>query len=216
MKPIENVNVFSNPDYGIAPSELAAILAEIPSNVKLAVDSHYNLNLISGDEIVGKVYLSNKLGFTGLDRLATSIQLPQSTVSQVERDPGSTGGTEATFNAETKTFSGTIDYYEAGQGGGGNPLAGNYVGVKVTAPEGVVVNPATATFTYIKASGEKVTLVNGVTPWLDGDNFVYYYPLVNTRRVFEVTIDWDGTGVYSKPETIVITVAADATLSPAA
>jgi hypothetical protein len=213
MKPIENFNVFSKPDYGVAPSELATILAEIPSDVMLAVDSHYNLNLIRAGEVVGKVYLTNKLGFSGLDRLATSITLPQVTVSTVEAE--GTGGTGATFNATTKTFSGTIDYYDAEHGGGGNPLAGNYVGVKITAPEGVTVNPATATFTYINAKGQKVTLVNGVTPWLDGDNYVLYYPYVNTRRVFEITIDWDGTGTTYKPETIVITVADNATLTPA-
>ncbi len=134
---------------------------------------------------------------------------PVETVSTVERDPGNTGGLSAVFYAETNTFSGTIDYYE--EASGFPPAAGNYVGVKITAPEDVVVDSQNATFSYTSYAGEYKTLTG--SEWLDGDNYVYYYPLVtDVPDEFTVVIDWDGEGTVYAEETIVIRVADGAIL----
>lgn len=139
---------------------------------------------------------------------------PVETESIVVRN--STGGAESTFNADTLTFGGTIAYYLANSSSEGNPPTdGNYVGVTITAPEGVTVDQDKATFTYTNQAGTETTLVNGDTEWLDGENYVNYYPKVTAeRKEFTVVIDWDGEGTAYAPEAITITVA-DATLAPA-
>ena len=127
--------------------------------------------------------------------------------STVTRDPGNTGGAGASFDAATNTFSGTIDYYPAASGF--PPTAGNYVGVKITAPTDITVDQTYATFKYINQSGVETTLTG---TWLDGDDFVYYYPKVTeVPQCFTVKIDWDGSDGYEE-ETIIINVAADAVL----
>lgn len=123
--------------------------------------------------------------------------------SVVTRDPGNTGGDNLIFNSTTRSFSGTIDFYAAN--GNTPPLSGHYVGIQITAPASVTVDQQNATFTYTNAAGQEVTLVNGTDTWLDGENYVYYYPLVTPQRnSFTVVIDWDGNGTAYTAETIVI------------
>jgi len=140
------------------------------------------------------------------------VPTPVTTRSTVTRDPGNTGGAGAIFDEESRTFSGTIAFYEAGADGN-PPVCGNYIGVQITAPAGVTVDKTRATFTYTDASGNTTTLTG--SEWLDGDNYVYYYPRVtDPGQVFTVVIDWDGSGRRYAPETITIKVAEEAVLEP--
>ena len=210
MKPQEQVNMFSNPERGISPAELIDALKEIPNDVTLLCSKVMNINLVKDGAVVGRVELNNHVAASG-SRLVADIPMLQETKSLVtKRD--TTGGAQVTFDQDTLVFGGTIDYYPATDDGT-PPLAGNYVGVKITAPEGVTVDTTNATFTYVNALGERVTLVNGETPWLDGDDFVVYYPLVDGyRRVFEVEINWNP--LLYKTEYFKITVSDEATLAP--
>ena len=210
MKPQEQVNMFSNPERGIRPSELINVLKEVPDNVTLLCSKVLNINLVKDGAVVGRVELNNHVA-TSDSRLVADIPMLQETKSLVTKTD--TGGAQVTFDQDTLVFGGTIDYYTADEDGGTPPLAGNYVGVKITAPEGVTVDTTNATFTYVNALGERVTLVNGETPWLDGDDFVVYYPLVDGyRRVFEVEINWNP--LLYKTEYFKITVSNEATLAP--
>lgn len=136
----------------------------------------------------------------------TANEIVKSTVVRT-----STGGTEATFNKETLTFSGKIDYYLKSCSSENNPPSdGNYVGVRITAGDGVTVDADKATFKYNNQAGEETTLTS---TWLDGDNYVDYYPKVTAeRRTFTVVIDWDGEGETYAPETFEIKIANDAEL----
>lgn len=208
MKPQEQVNMFSNPERGISPAELIDALKEVPNDVTLLCSKVLNINLVKDGAVVGRVELNNHVA-TSDSRLVADIPMLQETKSLVSKT--STGGAQATFDQDTLVFGGTIDYYAA-DGNGTPPRAGNYVGVKITAPEGVTVDTTNATFTYVNALGERVTLVNGETPWLDGDDFVVYYPLVDGyRRVFEVEINWNP--LLYKTEYFKITVSDEATLA---
>ena len=210
MKPQEQVNMFSNPERGISPAELIDALKEIPNDVTLLCSKVMNINLVKDGAVVGRVELNNHVAASG-SRLVADIPMLQETKSLVTRRT-STGGEQATFDQDTLVFGGTIDYYTADEDGT-PPLAGNYVGVKITAPEGVIVDKTNATFTYVNARGERVTLVNGETSWLDGDDFVVYYPLVDGyRRVFEVEINWNP--LLYKTEYFKITVSDEAILAP--
>lgn len=214
MEAIENVNKFSNLERGICRAELVDILNEIPNDISLVCSKLSNIDLVKDGTIVGRVELNNRLGFRGKDRLSTTSKMLQEIHSVVTTD-GITGGDGVTFDSETYVFSGVIAYAE-GQESGFPPVGGNYVGVQITAPDGVVIDKQNAKFTYINRRGEKVTLVHGETPWTDGENFVWYYPLIEgNRRVFEIEIDWDGTGRYYKPELITITVSNEAILESA-
>jgi len=209
MKPQEQVNMFSNPERGISPSELVNVLKEVPDNVTLLCSKVLNINLVKNGTIVGRIELNNHVA-TSDSRLVADIPMLQETKSLVSKT--STGGAQVTFDQDTLVFGGTIDYYTADEDGT-PPLDGNYVGVKITAPEGVIVDKTNATFTYVNALGERVTLVNGDTPWLDGDDFVVYYPLVDGyRRVFEVEINWNP--LLYKTEYFKIRVSDEATLVP--
>lgn len=211
MKPQEQVNMFSNPERGISPSELISVLKEIPDNVTLLCSKVLNINLVKNGTIVGRVELNNHVA-TSNSRLVADIPMLQETKSLVTKTD--TGGAQVTFDQDTLVFGGTIDYYTADDDNKTPPVAGNYVGVKITAPEGVIVDKTNATFTYVTARGERVTLVNGETKWLDGDNFVVYYPLVERyRRVFEVEINWNP--LLYKTEYFKITVSDEAELAPA-
>lgn len=208
MKPQEQVNMFSNPERGISPAELIDALKEIPNDVTLLCSKVMNINLVKDGAVVGRVELNNHVAASG-SRLVADIPMLQETKSLVTRTI--TGGEQATFDQDTLVFGGTIDYYPAGADGN-PPVAGNYVGAKITAPEGVIVDKTNATFTYVNAQGERVTLVNGETPWLDGDDFVVYYPLVDGyRRVFEVEINWNP--LLYKTEYFKITVSNEAILA---
>lgn len=209
MKPQEQVNMFSNPERGISPAELIDALKEVPNDVTLLCSKVLNINLVKDGAVVGRVELNNHVA-TSDSRLVADIPMLQETKSLVSKT--STGGEQVTFDQDTLVFGGTIDYYTA-EVDGTPPLAGNYVGVKITAPEGVIVDTTNATFTYVNALGERVTLVNGETPWLDGDDFVVYYPLVDGyRRVFEVEINWNP--LLYKTEYFKITVSDEAILAP--
>lgn len=209
MKPQEQVNMFSNPERGISPAELIDALKEIPNDVTLLCSKVLNINLVKDGAVVGRVELNNHVATSG-SRVAADIPMLQETKSLVSKT--STGGEQVTFDQDTLVFGGTIDYYTADEDGT-PPLDGNYVGVKITAPEGVEVDTTNATFTYVNALGERVTLVNGETPWLDGDDFVVYYPLIDGyRRVFEVEINWNP--LLYKTEYFKITVSNEATLAP--
>lgn len=211
MKPQEQVNMFSNPERGISPSELINALKEVPNDVTLLCSKVLNINLVKDGAVVGRVELNNHVA-TSDSRLVADIPMLKETVSTVERDPGSTGGDQVTFDETTNTFSGTIAYYQADEGGF-PPTAGNYVGVQITPPEGTEVDRDTATFTYVNAKGKRTTLVNGTNAWLEEDgDYVWYYPLVNgSRRIFEIEINWNP--LKYKSELIVITVADDAVLA---
>lgn len=129
---------------------------------------------------------------------------PAKTISIVARDPGSTGGSDLNFDAATNTFSGAIDFYAA-DASVGRIEAGNYIGVQITAPESVAVDREKASFTYTNASGNQILIGS---QWLDGDDYVYYYPRVTeVNQEFVIVIDWDGSGMAYAPETIVIKVA---------
>lgn len=209
MKPQEQVNMFSNPERGISPSELINALKEIPNDVTLLCSKVMNINLVKDGAVVGRVELNNHVA-TSNSRLVADIPMLQETKSIVTKT--ATGGAQVTFDQDTLVFGGTIDYYTATDGGN-PPLDGNYVGVKITAPEGVIVDKTNATFTYVNARGERVTLVNGETQWLDGDDYVVYYPLVDGyRRVFEVEINWNP--LLYKTEYFKITVSNEAILAP--
>lgn len=87
------------------------------------------------------------------------------------------------------------------------------MGVKIIAPADVTVDTTNATFKYTNQDGDLATLTG---TWLDGDKFVYYYPLVTAeKKSFTVVIDWDGSGTAYAEETITINVASDATLEAA-
>lgn len=209
MKPQEQINMFSNPERGISPSELINALKEVPDNVTLLCSKVLNINLVKDGAVVGRVELNNHV-VTSDSRVVADIPMLQETKSLVSKT--STGGAQVTFDQDTLVFGGTIDYYTADEDGT-PPLSGNYVGAKITAPEGVTVDTTNATFTYVNALGERVTLVNGETPWLDGDDFVVYYPLIDGyRRVFEVEINWNP--LLYKTEYFKITVSDEATLAP--
>lgn len=209
MKPQEQVNMFSNPERGISPAELIDALKEIPNDVTLLCSKVLNINLVKDGAVVGRVELNNHVA-TSDSRLVADIPMLQETKSLVTKTD--TGGAQVTFDQDTLVFGGMIDYYTAGADGN-PPLSGNYVGAKITAPEGVIVDKTNATFTYVNALGERVTLVNGETPWLDGDDFVIYYPLVDGyRRVFEVEINWNP--LLYKTEYFKITVSDEAILAP--
>ncbi len=174
-------------------------------NNLVTTNVHYAVKLVNTDGIAVIEHIVSKEA-----TLAPDIPMLQETKSSVTKT--STGGAQVTFDQDTLVFGGTIAYYTAGEDGN-PPVAGNYVGAKITAPEGVEVDKTNATFTYVNALGERVTLVNGETPWLDGDDFVIYYPLVDgSRRVFEVEINWNP--LLYKTEYFKITVSDEATLAP--
>ena len=210
--PIEGVNIFSNPERGIRPSELIKALQEIPDDISLVCSKVLNINMIKDNVTVGRIELNNFITGIENNRVVADISMLQETFSTVERDPGSTGGDQVTFDETTNTFSGTVAYYEADEGGF-PPTAGNYVGVQITPPEGTEVDRNTATFTYVNAKGKKTTLVNGTNAWLEEDgDYVWYYPLVDgSRRIFEIEINWNP--LKYKSESIVITVSDDAVLA---
>lgn len=210
--PIEGVNIFSNPERGIRPSELIKTLQEIPDDITLVCSKVLNINMIKDNVSVGRIELNNHITGIENNRVVSDVDMLKEVKSTVERDPGATGGDQATFNDETYTFGGTIAYYEADEGGF-PPTAGNYVGVQITPPEGTEVDRNTATFTYVNAKGKKTTLVNGTNAWLEAEgDYVWYYPLVNgSRRIFEIEINWNP--LKYKSESIVITVSDDAVLA---
>ncbi len=167
-------------------------------NNLVTTNVHYAVKLINTD------------GIAVIEHIVSKEATLQETKSLVTKT-AITGGAQVTFDQDTLVFGGTIAYYPAGADGN-PPVAGNYVGVKITAPEGVIVDTTNATFTYVNALGERVTLVNGETPWLDGDDFVIYYPLVDgSRRVFEVEINWNP--LLYKTEYFKITVSNEAILA---
>lgn len=127
--------------------------------------------------------------------------------STITQDPGNTGG-DATVTVEGKTitFGGEIAYYEAADGF--PPVAGNYVGVEVTAPTGITLGEATT----LEIAGRAPIV--GWDNFKDGANFFWYYPKVTAAgEEFTFTVKWDGTEATA--DTFTIKIANDATLEEA-
>lgn len=120
----------------------------------------------------------------GLENELTLVNGP---VGALEQDPGKTGGNlTVTVDGATITFGGngeTVAWYAADEALG--RTKGNRVGIKVSAPTGVVVDDGFALTVGLGTASAKTYDKTA----LDGDNFFYYYPLVSqdaTTALFSV------------------------------
>lgn len=73
-KEIEGVNVFSNPERGIVPSELVAILEMLPDTVTLFCSKAGNISIVTDDRIIGRIELNNHVA-QGVSRLVLNEKL---------------------------------------------------------------------------------------------------------------------------------------------
>ena len=107
----------------------------------------------------------------------------------IEKSKGPDGeeatGLTYVINDQRITFNGVIPYYPIGTGGFINN-AGNYIGVKLTAPEGIVPDE-NATLTF----GGNL-LSTGWDKFKDGDNFFYFYKMVrDNTEIYTIEIKWN-------------------------
>lgn len=112
----------------------------------------------------------------------------------IERAEEFNGGENAVVTVDGKQirFAGELEYYVADENNG-LPISGNFVGVRITAPEGVMPDE-TATLT---AHGQLCNN-DGQPGWDnirgegDGDNYFYLYQRVRqTGYVYEIVIKWN-------------------------
>lgn len=131
---------------------------------------------------------------------AEKVDLPYSVM---ERDAGKTGGENLTFSYNAHehilTVGGDgekIEFYTANSSIGRN-IAGNYIGVKIAAPEGV------RDFKEAKLEFNGKTTQNG--EFLVGKDFTIVYPKVTEKeRDFEIKITWQKN---AKPQTYKVHIA---------
>jgi N4-gp56 family major capsid protein len=169
-------------------------------NTIITTNVHYAVKLINTDGIAVIEHSLAGGGYTPGGGYNPGEVL-DSTITQ---DPGNTGG-DATVTVEGKTitFGGEIAYYEAADGF--PPVAGNYVGVEVTAPTGITLGEATT----LEIAGRDPIV--GWDNFKDGANFFWYYPKVTAAGMyFTFTVKWDGTEATA--DTFTIKIASDATL----
>jgi hypothetical protein len=107
----------------------------------------------------------------------------------IEKSKGPDGeeatGLTYVINDQRITFNGVIPYYPIGTGGIINN-AGNYIGVKLTAPEGIVPDE-NATLTF----GGNL-LSTGWDKFKDGNNFFYFYKMVyDNTEIYTIEIKWN-------------------------
>lgn len=105
-----------------------------------------------------------------------------------------------TINGQSITFNGEVEYYLANESNG-LPISGNWVGVKITAPEGVI--PDENAVLYVNGrnanAGENAGWGN-IKEESDGDNYFHFYQRVtDLSRVYNIVIKWNNalTEVYS-------------------
>lgn len=127
----------------------------------------------------------------------------------VSRDPSQVGGADVSFvydsSTHTATFGGEgqqINYYSADVNLG--RTEGNRVGIQITAPESVK-DLSKATLTY-----NGTTYENG--SFLDGDNYVWVYPLVNENlKTQTIKIRWQEK---TKEQVYTVKIADGTTFAP--
>ncbi len=99
---------------------------------------------------------------------------------------------EPTIDGYNITFGGKIAYYTA-NGKNGLPVSGNWIGVRVTAPEGIA--PDDNAFLYVNGRSYNY---DGKPGWGnikeegDGDNYFHLYQrITDISRVYSIVIKWN-------------------------
>ena len=99
------------------------------------------------------------------------------------------GGANTTYTIDGchMTFNGEIKYYQAGEEGAF--IAGNWAGVKITAPEGITPGDD-AVFTI--NNGEPIVGWDNIREEGDGDNYLYLFIRVrDIARTYSIEMKWN-------------------------
>jgi hypothetical protein len=150
------------------------------------------LTAVSNGTVTVKATANDGSGKFGTKEITITGQI--GVQGTIERASGINGGENVTttVNGQTIRFDGEIAYYVA-DGISGVPFSGNWIGVKITAPEGVYPDENAV----LTAHGQ-VLNVGGVPGWEniweegDGDNYFHLYQRVRrTAYVYVVEIKWN-------------------------
>lgn len=149
------------------------------------------LTAVANGTVIVKATAKDGSGKFGTKEITISVPEAKGTI---ERAVSSNGGDNVTVNIEGQSiiFNGEIEYYIADESNS-LPISGNWVGVKITAPEGVMPDEnAVLTVNDINCNIDGIPGWDNIKEEGDGDNYFHLYQRVREiPKVNNIVMKWN-------------------------